>query len=122
MPINLLHEGALETLREILASAEVLSHSERLHLCAMVAAVMYVMSLTTRICWFLVEQGGFQVLDIMLAEAQKCKFAARDEIASRTHMTEAERDALDASHAEAIDVMLLLLDDFISASFFAQVA
>ena len=109
MPINLLHEGALETLREILASAEVLSHSERLHLCAMVAAVMYVMSLTTRICWFLVEQGGFQVLDIMLAEAQKCKFAARDEIASRTHMTEAERDALDASHAEAIDVIFMCM-------------
>jgi hypothetical protein len=45
----------------------------RLHLCATIAAVLYVLSLSTRTCWLMVEQGAFPLLDLILTEAQGCK-------------------------------------------------
>ena len=109
MPILLLHEGVLEAIRGILTSAAVFRYPERLHLCAMVAAIMYVMSSTTRICWLLVEQGGFQILDIILAEAQKCKCAAESQIQSGFNLSESKRESLQTLRSESIDVIFMCM-------------
>ena len=73
MPITLLHEGALEALRTMLSSVDVLNRDVRLHLCSMISSVLYVLSLSTRTCWLMVEQGAFPLIDLILAEAQACK-------------------------------------------------
>ena len=42
----------------------------RLKVSSIISSTLYVLSVSTRTCWLMVEQGLFQLIDLLVAEAQ----------------------------------------------------
>ena len=72
MIINLLHEGALEVLRQIIRTLPGNDIATRLEVSSIAISTLYVMSMQARTCWLMVQQGVFQVIDVLLDIALSC--------------------------------------------------
>ncbi len=70
MPMILLHDGILSVMRTMLQTMPPTDRETRLKVSSVIASTLYVLSISTRTCWLMVEQGLFQLIDLLVAEAQ----------------------------------------------------
>ena len=104
MPLIMLHDGILSVLRTMLQTMSPLKRRMRLKVSAVISSTLYVLSVSTRTCWLMVEQGLFQLVDLLVAEAQSIlgsDMAATDK----------------TIHSTAVDVMCMCIGTYANITF-----